>query len=178
VNHAQAESDLKGITMDLHQNLSQTVGHMLLQQQRVLTTAESCTGGGLASAITEIAGSSQWFDRAFITYSNAAKVEMLAVKPQTLDQFGAVSEATVIEMAQGALSHSNASIAVSISGIAGPSGGSEEKPVGTVCLAWQSTCGWRKVETHYFSGDRAQVRQQAVHQALVTLHDYLISEEN
>ena len=162
--------------MDLHQNISETVGQLLLQKGWVLTTAESCTGGGIASAITDIAGSSQWFDRAFITYSNEAKMEMLGVKQQTLEQFGAVSEATVIEMAQGALTHSNASIAISVSGIAGPSGGSDDKPVGTVCFAWQSAFGWNKVETHYLSGDRTQVRHQAVQLALVTLHDYLIGE--
>ncbi|MGX9419175.1 CinA family protein [Vibrio sp. WJH972] len=163
--------------MELDENLSENLGHLLLQNGWVLTTAESCTGGGIASEITEVAGSSQWFDRAFITYSNEAKIEMLGVNQDTLDEFGAVSENTVIEMASGALLRSNASIAVSVSGIAGPGGGSEDKPVGTVCFAWQSKWGWSRVETHYFSGDRAQVRLQAVQQALTTLHDYCISEE-
>ncbi|MGR5456628.1 nicotinamide-nucleotide amidohydrolase family protein, partial [Vibrio alfacsensis] len=98
----------------------------------MLVTAESCTGGGVATAITDIAGSSAWFDRAFVTYSNDAKIDMLGVATETLGQNGAVSEAVVVEMAQGALQHSKGTLSVAISGIAGPGGGSEDKPVGTV----------------------------------------------
>ncbi len=164
------------LNLDLHENLSQKVGELLLENQEILASAESCTGGGVATAITSIAGSSQWFDRAFVTYTNKAKMEMLGVKATTLEQYGAVSEQTVEEMVLGALDHSDATIAVSISGIAGPGGGSDEKPVGTVCFCWADKRGWKKVETHHFSGDRTQVRQQAVYQALITLHDYLSSK--
>lgn len=162
--------------MNRHQNLSFNVGQLLLKKNWVVTTAESCTGGGLSAAITDIAGSSQWFDRAFVTYSNEAKKAMLGVTAHTLETYGAVSEKAVVEMALGALTQANATVAIAISGIAGPGGATEDKPVGTVCFAWRAKNGWNRVETHYFSGDRAQVRQQAVHQALVTLHDYLIQE--
>ncbi|MCG3723506.1 nicotinamide-nucleotide amidase [Vibrio cincinnatiensis] len=154
-------------------SLSQQVGLQLLRSQQVLTSAESCTGGGVAFAITDIPGSSAWFDRAFVTYSNGAKQEMIGVQSQTLAEFGAVSEPVVQEMVQGALAHSNATIGVAISGIAGPDGGNEEKPVGTVCFAWADTNGWQKIETRHFLGDRAQVRQQAIIHALQTLADYL-----
>ncbi len=154
-------------------SLSQQLGEALQRKGAILTTAESCTGGGVATAVTEVAGSSSWFDRAFVTYSNAAKMEMLFVKPETLDQHGAVSEAVVIEMARGALKHSLASVGVAISGVAGPGGGSEEKPVGTVCFAWVSEQGWQKVETRQFEGDRAQVREYAVEHAMRSLLDHL-----
>ncbi len=153
--------------------LSQQLGSLLLEHNQILVTAESCTGGGVASAITDIAGSSSWFDRAFVTYSNEAKQEMIGVKTETLAEFGAVSEPVVIEMVQGALKNSNATIGVSISGIAGPGGGSAEKPVGTVCFAWASKDGWQQVETKYFAGDRSEVREQAVTYALQKLQKHL-----
>ncbi|WP_434997171.1 nicotinamide-nucleotide amidase [Vibrio scophthalmi] len=159
--------------MESHQILSTELGRLLAKHHQVLATAESCTGGGVATAVTDIAGSSAWFDRAFITYSNEAKMEMLAVHAETLQQYGAVSESVVLEMVAGALKYSNATIAVSISGIAGPGGGSEEKPVGTVCFAWADTKGWQMVETVCFGGDRHTVRSQAVEYALKTLCDYL-----
>lgn len=162
--------------MELHETLSQRIGELLLACGGILVTAESCTGGGIATAITEIAGSSAWFDRAFVTYSNEAKMQILGVRQETLSQWGAVSEQTVLEMAAGALLHSQASLAVSVSGIAGPGGGSVEKPVGTVCFAWQTRSGWEKVETVHFSGSRTQVRSQAVYHALQTIHDYLTHE--
>lgn len=162
--------------MDSLYLLSQEVGDLLLENNQVLVTAESCTGGGVATAITEVAGSSAWFDRAFVTYSNEAKQEMIGVKPETLAEFGAVSEPVVFEMVQGALANSNATIGVSISGIAGPSGGSEEKPVGTVCFAWADKSGWLHIETKHFSGDRAEVRTQAVDYALETLKEYFLSK--
>lgn len=157
--------------------LSTQLGLLLQQGDQVLVTAESCTGGGVATAITDIAGSSAWFDRAFVTYSNDAKMEMLGVRSETLGQYGAVSEAVVVEMAQGALKHSNGTLSVAISGIAGPGGGSEDKPVGTVCFAWASAVGWQKVETCLFAGDRAAVRSQAVWHALTTLLDHVTDEE-
>ncbi|WNJ94366.1 nicotinamide-nucleotide amidase [Vibrio ruber] len=162
--------------MELHEALSRHVGELLLACGDILVTAESCTGGGIATAITEIAGSSAWFDRAFVTYSNGAKQQMLGVRQETLSQWGAVSEQTVLEMASGALSHSQASLAVSVSGIAGPDGGSAEKPVGTVCFGWKANSGWEKVETVHFSGSRTQIRSQAVYHALQTIHDYLTHE--
>ncbi|MDC5703892.1 CinA family protein [Vibrio europaeus] len=156
--------------MESQQNLSQQLGELLNHHKLVMTTAESCTGGGVSAAVTDIAGSSAWFDRAFITYSNEAKMEMLGVSVATLEQFGAVSEQTVVEMVEGAIQNSNANIGVSISGIAGPGGSTELKPVGTVCFAWADSGDWKKVETVRFSGDRAQVRQQAVEHALKVLY--------
>ncbi|CAH8205751.1 nicotinamide-nucleotide amidase [Vibrio aestuarianus] len=160
--------------MESQQQLSQDVGQLLFAHKLVLATAESCTGGGVATAITDIAGSSAWFDRAFVTYSNEAKIEMVGVSPVTLEKYGAVSEPIVIEMVHGALKHSRATIGVSISGIAGPSGGSDEKPVGTVCFAWADKQGWLKVETQHFIGDRTAVRTQAIDHALQALHDHLV----
>lgn len=155
--------------------LSQQVGQQLLAAQQIMTSAESCTGGGVAYAITETAGSSAWFDRAFVTYSNQAKQEMLGVRSQTLLEYGAVSEAVVLEMVQGALLHSQATIGVAISGIAGPSGATEDKPVGTVCFAWASNQDWRRVETIFFQGDRVSVREQAIIHALQIISGHLSS---
>lgn len=148
------------------QQLAQELGGSLQQHGWVAATAESCTGGGVSSAITDIAGSSGWFDRAFVTYSNEAKQQMLGVEAETLAAYGAVSEAVVREMAQGALNHSAATISVAISGIAGPGGGSPEKPVGTVCFAWADKSGWLHTETCLFDGDRNAVRQQAIEKSL------------
>lgn len=163
--------------MERTTQLSAEVGALLAQHGHVMTTAESCTGGGVAAAITDIAGSSGWVDRAFVTYSNEAKMEMLGVHAQTLEENGAVSEPVVIEMVRGALEHSNATIGVSISGIAGPGGGSEEKPVGTVCFAFADKQDWLLVETMHFGGDRAKVRKQAVLHALTRIHQHL-AEKN
>ena len=162
--------------MESHQILSIELGRLLLKHNHVLATAESCTGGGVATAVTDIAGSSAWFDRAFVTYSNEAKMEMLDVLPDSLEQYGAVSETIVEQMVQGALKNSNATIAVSISGIAGPGGASAEKPVGTVCFAWANKTGWQQVMTQHFSGDRSEVRSQAVEYAIKILCDYLGEE--
>ncbi|MCW8330611.1 nicotinamide-nucleotide amidohydrolase family protein [Photobacterium sp. SDRW27] len=152
--------------MAIIQQLAQELGDALNRHGWVATTAESCTGGGVSSAITDIAGSSGWFDRAFVTYSNEAKQQMLGVAAATLDSHGAVSEQVVREMASGALSHSAATISVAISGIAGPGGGTEVKPVGTVCFAWADKTGWMEIETCLFDGDRNAVRQQAVEKSL------------
>jgi len=146
--------------------LSQQLGEMLLSRSWKLTCAESCTGGGIAAAVTDIAGSSQWFDRGFVTYSNQAKQDMLGVSKETLGNHGAVSEQTVREMVAGALSRSDAQVSVAVSGIAGPGGGAAEKPVGTVCLAWQVTGEEPVVRTEHFSGDRSSVREQSVLSAL------------
>ncbi len=132
----------------------------------MLCVAESCTGGWLAKACTDMPGSSHWFERGFVTYTNEAKQEMLGVSAETLQTHGAVSEATVAEMAAGALANSRAQISVSISGVAGPGGGSEEKPVGTVCFGWALEGGATTTERKVFAGDREAVRAQAVLHAL------------
>ena len=137
----------------------------LVRRGWYLACAESCTGGGIAAALTDVAGSSAWFDRGFVTYSNAAKREMLGVSAQTLEHHGAVSCETVLEMAQGALGHSSARLAVAVSGIAGPGGGSPEKPVGTVWIAWAGPNGAEAVP-HLFPGDRRAVREASVDAAL------------
>lgn len=146
--------------------LSRRIGELLLQRGFVLTTAESCTGGWVAQAITAVPGSTQWFDRGFVTYSNEAKREMLGVLEATLAQYGAVSEATVREMAEGALQRSHAQIALAISGIAGPGGGTPDKPVGTVCIAWAAAGRVVVSRTAHFVGDRTAVRWQSVVAAL------------
>jgi len=149
--------------------LAQQLGAILLKHQYKLATAESCTGGWIATTITAIAGSSQWFERGFITYSNAAKMEMLSVAEKKLAEFGAVSEATACQMAQGALQHSEAQVALSTTGIAGPGGGSRDKPVGTVCFAWALPDLEISSITQHFSGDREAIRKQAVIFALQQL---------
>ena len=142
--------------------LATEVGQLLRANGQQLTTAESCTGGWVAQCLTSVAGSSDWFERGFVTYSNAAKHEMLGVGIDILARHGAVSEATAIAMAEGALRNSHADWALSITGIAGPGGGSPEKPVGTVCFSWAATDGRVEVETSYFAGDRENVRKQSV----------------
>lgn len=144
------------------EQLATEVGRALKSAGRILVTAESCTGGWVGEAVTAIAGSSDWFDRGFITYSNAAKREVLRVSAATLKQHGAVSEETAREMALGALKHSRAQIAVAITGVAGPSGGSEDKPVGTVCFAWAKDETALRSESHLLNGDRTDVRRQSV----------------
>jgi nicotinamide-nucleotide amidase len=149
--------------------LSAELGTALKSRGWTLALAESCTGGWAAECITAIAGSSAWFDRGFITYSNAAKIEMLGVTENTLSQHGAVSEQTAREMALGALKHSHASIAAAITGIAGPDGGTQEKPVGTVCFAWATANGDIKTVTRHLSGDREEVRRISVKTVLEVL---------
>ena len=146
--------------------LATLAGARLKAKGLMLATAESCTGGWVAQAVTAIAGSSDWFERGFVTYSNAAKMDMLRVKAGTLRTHGAVSEQTAGEMAAGALARSRAQVAVAITGIAGPAGGSAEKPVGTVCFGWATKTGAVCVETRRFKGDRESVRRQSVIVAL------------
>ncbi len=137
----------------------------------MVVTAESCTGGSLSAAMTSLAGSSNWFERGLVTYSNNAKQELLGVKSETLEQYGAVSEETAAEMATGAVANSSAQYSVSITGIAGPDGGSEEKPVGTVCLGWHHADGAVTTTRVVFEGEREQIRQQACLLALRGLLD-------
>ncbi|MFB1030990.1 MAG: nicotinamide-nucleotide amidase [Thauera sp.] len=146
--------------------LARRVGEALAARGLWLATAESCTGGWIAEAVTAIAGSSGWFDRGFVTYSNAAKTDMLGVRDDTLESHGAVSEATVGEMAAGALARSRADLAVAVSGIAGPGGGSAVKPVGTVCIGWARRDASISTTTVQLPGDRAAVRRQTVILAL------------
>ncbi|NEN74722.1 nicotinamide-nucleotide amidohydrolase family protein [Pelistega sp. NLN82] len=163
-------------------DLAEKVGYRLHQQQAIVSTAESCTGGLLASTIIEVAGSSQWFDRGFITYSNQAKIDELGVKVISLQHYGAVSEKVAEEMALGVLytlrqqPHYLEDItcyAISTTGVAGPSGGTAEKPVGMVCFSFvkKDSQGIRtlKTSTQYFNGSRSAIRQQAVKFALWTL---------
>lgn len=156
--------------------LAEKVGAALKQHSLMLTTAESCTGGWVAREITAISGSSHWYDRGFITYTNLSKQEMLGVHEETLEAHGAVSEQTVCEMAEGALQHSHAGISVAVSGIAGPGGGTPQKPIGTVCMAWAGVGRTTRSIVKHYKGDREQVRQQAVEEALQGLLDYLNSQ--
>ena len=149
------------------------IAERLAARGALLATAESCTGGWAAQALTALAGSSSWFERGFVTYSNAAKEEMLGVRAETLARHGAVSEEAAREMALGALSRSRASVAFAITGIAGPSGGSAAKPVGTICLAWALKGGAPRSETRHFAGDREAVRRQAVERALAGVLELL-----
>jgi nicotinamide-nucleotide amidase len=146
--------------------LAAELGSLMRANGQRLATAESCTGGWVAQVLTAVAGSSVWFERGFVTYANEAKQEMLGVSPQMLAAQGAVSEATAVAMATGALRHSHADWALAITGIAGPDGGSPDKPVGTVCFAWAEQAGQCTSETRRFPGDRQQVRAQSVAHAL------------
>jgi len=148
---------------------SESLSQYLLKNNALIATAESCTGGWLAQCMTSIAGSSAWFDRGFITYSNQAKMDMLGVKAETLAQFGAVSAEVAMQMTTGVLQYSAADYAIAITGIAGPAGGSEEKPIGSVYIAWQKKTHPAKVVLAHFQGDREQVRKQAVYQALILI---------
>ena len=153
---------------DLAQYVSGLAGMLTARGER-LATAESCTGGWVAKVCTDLAGSSDWFERGFVTYSNESKRDMLGVSDETLEIFGAVSEQTVLEMVSGALARSHAQWALAISGIAGPAGGSPDKPVGSVWFAWAGPDDWRCSRLYCFDGDRNAVRSQAVAIALEVL---------
>jgi nicotinamide-nucleotide amidase len=152
------DADIGGLALRL--------GELARERGAVVATAESCTGGLVAGTITAVAGSSAWFDRGFVTYSNAAKSALLGVPPEVIERSGAVSEATARAMAAGALARSDATLAVAVTGIAGPAGGTAEKPVGTVCLAWAARDGGVEATTLHLVGDRAEVRQASVAAAL------------
>lgn len=158
---------------DALQDLAVRVGAVLSQRGRCLATAESCTGGWIAKVLTDIAGSSAWFERGFVTYSNAAKAELLGVHQTTLVVHGAVSGETVIAMAEGALARSRADTALAVSGIAGPDGGTPDKPVGTVWIAWSVKDAATRCRRYAFGGDREAVRRQSVIAALEGLLDAL-----
>ena len=155
------------------ERMASRVGEALRMKGYLLATAESCTGGWIGEALTAIAGSSEWYERGFITYSNLSKREMLGVNPDTLKAFGAVSEETAREMAVGALRHSHADASIAVTGIAGPGGGSPEKPVGTVCFGWALKGGEPVTRKMHFDGSREEVRRQAVRAALEGLLEIL-----
>ena len=146
--------------------LASALGTRLREARHMLVTAESCTGGWIAKTVTDIAGSSDWFDCGLAAYSYEAKQTLLGVRPETLEHHGAVSRETVIEMVSGALVHSGAGIAIAVTGIAGPGGGTPDKPVGTVWIAWKRRGGYPKAGLFHFQGDREAVRRQTVAAAL------------
>jgi nicotinamide-nucleotide amidase len=150
--------------------LAERTGRALAARGFMLATAESCTGGWIAEAVTMIPGSSAWFERGFVTYTYISKREMLGVRSETLEEHGAVSEPVVREMVEGALRASHAQVAVSVSGTAGPAGGTPQKPVGTVCFGWALKGAEPRTETRHFPGDREAVRRQSVVHALEVLN--------
>lgn len=149
--------------------LADQLGQRLRAARDMLVTAESCTGGWIAKTATGIAGSSEWFDCGMVAYSYEAKQALLGVRPQTLEEHGAVSRECVVEMVSGALVNSGASVAVAVTGIAGPGGGSADKPVGTVWIGWKRRGGYARAEVFQFQGDRDAVRRQTVAAALLGL---------
>jgi len=153
--------------------LASAVAQALLFQGKTMAAAESCTGGWVAKLCTDLAGSSSWFERGWVTYGNAAKTDLLGVSPGILAQHGAVSEQVAAQMASGGLHAAPVDCVVSITGIAGPSGGSPDKPVGTVCFGWAFDHGLVETERHWFEGGRDQVRRASVYQALTGLLDRL-----
>jgi nicotinamide-nucleotide amidase len=161
---------------------AEELGRLLARERLLLATAESCTAGGIAYAVTQVAGSSQWFERGFVTYSNESKRQLLDVSAGALREFGAVSEPVARAMALGALAHSPAQVAVAVTGIAGPGGATAAKPVGTVCFAWATRRAgveghaglpWVRTAERHFAGDRASVRAHSIVAALDGLIDLL-----
>jgi nicotinamide-nucleotide amidase len=148
------------------QDMAARLGARLRDARHMLVTAESCTGGWIAKTVTDVAGSSDWFDCGLAAYSYEAKQALLGVRPETLEVHGAVSRETVLEMVSGALVHSGATVAVAVTGIAGPGGGTDDKPVGTVWIAWKRRGGYASAEVFHFDGDREAVRRQTVAAAL------------
>ena len=153
------------------QELVERLARLLMMGKQTVVTAESCTGGGISCLLTSVPGSSQWFERGFVTYSNIAKQEMLSVSNDTLAAYGAVSEQTAAAMAVGALIHSPADFSMAVTGVAGPDGGTEEKPVGTVCFGWGLRGNETKTAQIRFEGNRERVREQTVLMAVQGLLD-------
>jgi len=160
--------------LDDTQALTRQLAGLLLAKGHMMATAESCTGGMIAAACTDLAGSSAWFERGFVTYSNEAKTELLGVPAALITEHGAVSEPVARAMAEGALRHARAHIAVAVTGVAGPGGGSTDKPVGSVWFGWATPAGV-KTQLRHFDGDRQQVRLATVRHALQGLNDLLAS---
>lgn len=166
------------MNQDVYQ-LTRILASLLMQKSIRICTAESCTGGLIAKTFTDLAGSSEWFDRSFVTYSNQSKIDMLGIQSSTLNKFGAVSEDIAREMVAGALKFSEAQLAVSVTGIAGPGGGSDDKPVGTVCFgfALKGKTASEKIwtEKKWFNGEREQVREASLLFVLNRLNEVIIS---
>jgi len=156
-------------------DLAQSIATIFAQRGATLVTAESCTGGWIAKTLTDIAGSSSWFECGVVAYSYEAKEALLGVRPETLEHQGAVSRETAIEMVSGALARFGATVAVAVTGIAGPTGGTPEKPVGTVWIGWKRRCGYAQAELFHFDGDREAVRRQTVAAALRGVQKILTS---
>lgn len=156
-------------------NQAEAVAQCLIARGLTMVTAESCTGGWIAKALTDIAGSSQWFECGVVAYSYEAKEALLGVRPQTLEHTGAVSQETVVEMVSGALARYGASVAVAVTGVAGPTGGTPDKPVGTVWIGWKRRGGYARAELFHFDGDREAVRRQTVAAALEGVRRILTS---
>ena len=168
---------LQSLTMsdeELH-NLAQTIAAVFTQRGATLVTAESCTGGWIAKTLTDIAGSSAWFECGVVAYSYEAKEALLGVRPETLEHHGAVSRETVTEMVSGALARCGATVAVAVPGIAGPAGGTHATPVGTVWIGWKRRGGYAQTELYHFDGDRESVRRQTVAAALRGVQKILTS---
>lgn len=163
---SQLESTLETYSLEC---LAEELKNNYLKFKHIFATAESCTGGLISAYITDVSGSSAYFDRGFVTYSNQSKMDLLSVRATTLDEFGAVSENTAKEMALGALANSLADVAVAVTGIAGPTGGTVDKPVGTVCISVASKQHGAFVFTHHFTGNRTQVREATAKRALINL---------
>jgi nicotinamide-nucleotide amidase len=155
------------------EDLVKKLSEVLVERKIKLTTAESCTGGGIAQVLTDMPGSSAWFERGFVTYSNQSKHEMLGVSTDALTYHGAVSMQVVRQMAEGAIKNSRAQVSVAVTGIAGPGGGSDEKPVGTVWIAWAGVDNKTIYIKHQFTGDRHEVRKQTVNAAIVGMIDFV-----
>lgn len=167
--------DAGGFKSSRHYELALETGKLLKAKNLMLATVESCTGGGIAASLTDVPGSSEWFERGFVTYSNDSKRELVGVKRQTLAEHGAVSEAVAREMSVGALIHSNADVAVSVTGVAGPDGGTADKPVGTVWISWAERQGCSLAKLHNLHGDRAAIRDASIVSALNGLHSFVKS---
>jgi len=146
--------------------LAERIATAMLRHNLMLATAESCTGGWIAKSLTDLSGSSAWFEAGVVSYSNQAKMSLLGVRKETLERTGAVSEETALEMVAGAVDRLNADVAVAVTGIAGPTGGTPEKPVGTVWIGWQRRGSAARGQLFHFAGDRAAVRRQTVAAAL------------
>lgn len=163
--------------VERHTRLAADLGRRLLDRGWRVATAESCTGGLVAGAITAVAGSSDWFERGFVTYSNEAKQEMLGVPSERIDEHGAVSEAVAIAMAEGAVARSHADCALSVTGVAGPGGGTPTKPVGMVCFGWIVPGAPARAGTLHLAGDRRAVREASVEAALAGLIDLVAASD-
>ncbi|WP_062536060.1 CinA family protein [Mizugakiibacter sediminis] len=153
--------------------LARVVAEALTERGQTIVAAESCTGGWIAKTLTDLPGSSHWFECGVVAYSYEAKEALLGVNPHTLERTGAVSQETAVEMVSGALARFGATVAVAVTGIAGPSGGTPDKPVGTVWIAWKRRGGYARAELFHFGGDREAVRRQTVAQALIGVRKIL-----